>query len=689
MTFRRLLIAAVAALCGAGITTAKVIKSPAYEFRKSGYLKVTGAEVKPQETRLTFLLQSGFPNISIPIEKSYFEITIPGDSIRMQPVAIEGAPVFGEPYLIPESGSEAFTVIYQPLPKGVKKIDTGAESNYSIFGIDLSGKRNKQSKAEKKIAPTPYRPISTIFASDTITLSGQIKGYDPRSGISVMELNIDDFALGRSKPVAIPVKADGSFSRRFYLPMAQQAALTIKGNVYVSLYLEPQNDLELLIDYDRLLDRITLRENAADAYSFGGSLAEINSELNAAPPADIMMSFRCKDLEPQQAKSLLDEHHNGIAQKTENYIAESKVSPKAAALLRNGALSLRVADMLNYADYYTDVPALPEDFYADELARVFHTDSTILATDCNMLLNRIGFAHVLPESRVTVNVPNFRKLVECITGNGGEFTTEELKQIRRVADFNSPDSLQDCEFGAMLWSIDALNNAAERIDRGEEFRTYARQMEISTPKRETNREFIQRISGSEELPAVWQFALSAKEGSYPEDFLPEISAHGITIPYIIEHLTEASQPKPDARALPENEAGMLMRNLIKPFEGKYLLVDFWDFFCGPCRAGIEGNKERRERHRGNPGFAFLFLASENGSPLEKYNAYVEKNLKGERVMRLPDAQMTLLRELFEFNAIPRYVLFNPDGKVVNSHYNLYEFWELLKKEGIIDESGDN
>lgn len=59
---------------------------------------------------------------------------------------------------------------------------------------------------------------------------------------------------------------------------------------------------------------------------------------------------------------------------------------------------------------------------------------------------------------------------------------------------------------------------------------------------------------------------------------------------------------------------------------------------------------------------FIFITSEGESPEKPYKEYVEKNLKGEAVYRIPSSDYQRLRELFSFNGIPRYILVGRDGK---------------------------
>ncbi len=692
---KRILLAAVVGIAGAGLASAKVIESPAYDFRTGGCLKVARVEQTGDATRLTFSAKYK-PGWWIQVDTVDVAITLPDDTVQIQPLTIEGDLTFGEKYVMPESGEAFFTVTYPPLPGSVKKIDTGASNKWAaIFGIDLTGKKKPANKGEETVVTTPYRPIATIFATDTITLSGKIKNYDPRMGINVMELVISDEAIGRTLPVAIPVKPDGSFRRRFFLPMAQMP--TLKVNVYrlsFRVYLEPGNDLEILIDYDKLLDAGVGAAKKADAVTFGGSLGEINSELIASPMdmATPISHIIAEDKTPDEAKRMIIDHHAANASGVESYIADRKVSPKAAALLRNSVLSERTRDLLDYADYKYTGPLLPESFYVDFLKEVFSADSTLLACDAFFLLNRLGFTNVLPIYRYDINVEMLRPAIDFFAENGIELTDGEKKLIRRVADLGSPDSMQVCTYADFYDMRNALFSAAQRGDKAQEYRDKGFfSTPIFTERSETNREFIQRITGKEELPLVWQFAVTAREGrNNAENFLPEMTAsHGITNRYLIDRMTEASKPMAGARKLPHTEAGNFMESLIEPYRGKYLLVDFWDITCGPCRYGIESNKERRERHHGNPGFSFLFLASEKGSPLELYDRYVETNLKEEDVKRLPEEEMILLRELFEFNGIPRYVLFNPEGEVMNSNYDMWDFWQLLKEKGIIDDADVN
>ena len=108
--------------------------------------------------------------------------------------------------------------------------------------------------ASADVIQTPYRPIRTIFEADTISLTGQIAGYDPDSGPKVLQLTVNDLAVGRTTPISLPVKPDGSFGQRFLLPMAQLTYITDGGPDKIDVYLEPHNDLDILVDYKKWID---------------------------------------------------------------------------------------------------------------------------------------------------------------------------------------------------------------------------------------------------------------------------------------------------------------------------------------------------------------------------------------------------------------------------------------------------
>lgn len=684
------LLVALIGLLG-GSVSAKVIKQPAYDFRKSGMLKITEVDRAKDATRLTFQAQYK-PKWYMSVSPEELTITLRDDTVGIVPLKIEGDMAFGQNYVMPDSGTASFTVTYPPLPKSAKKIDIGIKASWpGIYGLDLSGKK-KRSTAEKTVKPTPYRPITTIFESDTISVSGRIAGYDPRSGLKVMMLDLKDDALGKSIPVAFPVEDDGSFSQRFYLPMAQLADFLIKGyDMAFDVYLEPHNDLEILIDYDRMVEQAATGASIASAVTFGGSLGKLNNEINGCGTSVRHISQTLSGMSPEEAKQRINSNYASAVSGIDTYIADKKISSKAAGILRNTALAQRTEDLLNYADYHSPVKILPEDFYADFLKEIFSADSTILSAQPYFLLNRLAFSNVLPETRMDIHVNRWRHILDVANEAGLEFTDEEKQMVANVANLESPDSIQDCLTRDFYIGLIAIQRAAERVDKVDYLAENETIQPFNSQKTESNRQFIQRLSGSDELPLLWQFAVTAANG---HDDLTNLvknmgSVHGITNQYLIDHVTEAAKPKPGVRKLPDTQAGVFMRNIIEPYRGKYLLIDFWDIYCGPCRAGIEDNQARRELHRGNPGFAILFIATEKGSPIDKYNAYVGKHLKGENLLRLPEEQMILLRELFEFNGIPRYILFNPDGEIVSSDYSTHEFWELLKEKGIINESEDN
>ena len=130
-----------------------------------------------------------------------------------------------------------------------------------------------------------------------------------------------------------------------------------------------------------------------------------------------------------------------------------------------------------------------------------------------------------------------------------------------------------------------------------------------------------------------------------------------------------------AYELPDTYEAKIFKELITPFKGKILLVDFWGTTCAPCISNIKYHKPLRERYKDSPDVAFIFITSENESPsLQRYNEFVaEQELTN--TYRLNADQYRYLRQLFRFNGIPHYILVDREGRILDD--NLLSISSLL------------
>ena len=115
------------------------------------------------------------------------------------------------------------------------------------------------------------------------------------------------------------------------------------------------------------------------------------------------------------------------------------------------------------------------------------------------------------------------------------------------------------------------------------------------------------------------------------------------------------------------EADELFGELIKPYKGKVIYVDFWGTWCGGCRRDMKvANNLKEKLHEED--VVFMYFA--NRSPEDTWkNIIKEMSLTGENVVhyRLPDEQQGMIERKFAVNSFPTYMLINKDGKVVNTN----------------------
>lgn len=136
--------------------------------------------------------------------------------------------------------------------------------------------------------------------------------------------------------------------------------------------------------------------------------------------------------------------------------------------------------------------------------------------------------------------------------------------------------------------------------------------------------------------------------------------------WLDETTKKLTDPNNKTYTLPDGKATDIFNAIMEKYRGKYVYVDFWGIYCGPCRSGIERSQNLRDSLATAGDIELVFITSDRESPQKKYDEYAAKHLKGEESYRIPEDDMKRLRALFGFNGIPHHELVAPDGSIIEA-----------------------
>ncbi|KAA6337468.1 Thiol:disulfide interchange protein TlpA [termite gut metagenome] len=103
---------------------------------------------------------------------------------------------------------------------------------------------------------------------------------------------------------------------------------------------------------------------------------------------------------------------------------------------------------------------------------------------------------------------------------------------------------------------------------------------------------------------------------------------------------------------------------LSDFKGKVVYVDVWATWCGPCKKEIPNMKELEEKYTGKD-VVFLGVSIDDPKDYDKWKVFlVEEQLSGIQIFA--GADRVNITKPYKINAIPRFMLFGKDGKIIST-----------------------
>lgn len=105
---------------------------------------------------------------------------------------------------------------------------------------------------------------------------------------------------------------------------------------------------------------------------------------------------------------------------------------------------------------------------------------------------------------------------------------------------------------------------------------------------------------------------------------------------------------------------------LEDFKGKYVYIDVWATWCGPCRAEIPSLKKMEEMYH-DKNIVFVSISVDVDKDHEKWKNFVsEKQLGGVQLFADKNWNSDFMLS-YGINSIPRFILIDPNGKVVKGN----------------------
>jgi thiol-disulfide isomerase/thioredoxin len=153
----------------------------------------------------------------------------------------------------------------------------------------------------------------------------------------------------------------------------------------------------------------------------------------------------------------------------------------------------------------------------------------------------------------------------------------------------------------------------------------------------------------------------AKQHEEKEQFIKYVSGSYEDIKYLREELVKGK--KSPLFIGYENYNGSKVSLL--DLRGKYIYIDVWATWCGPCKAEIPYLKEVEKQYH-DKKIVFVSISVDYAKDHDKWKTMVkEKELSGIQLLADNNFASSFVQE-YRINGIPRFILIDQDGNIVSA-----------------------
>ena len=130
------------------------------------------------------------------------------------------------------------------------------------------------------------------------------------------------------------------------------------------------------------------------------------------------------------------------------------------------------------------------------------------------------------------------------------------------------------------------------------------------------------------------------------------------------------------------EGARILKEMMEPYKGKFILLDIWGAWCSPCMEALSHSQEEYEALKPYD-IVFLYLA--NDSDQESWETAIKKyKMVGDNVVHynLPKEQQSAVEKWLQVEYFPTYKLIDRDGAILDVNadpHNLEGLVRLMEK----------